>query len=155
KALSAAVLVDAHPVSSCPDRNAHVRALERAERLERDTERLERRIRGRTESLARQFDRVLRVLEAGGDVQGRSLTANGEQLARIYHEADLLVAEALRSELLDGLDAPALAGLASTFTYETRGPGTGPAPSIPSAALRERWAHVEYLARELNLTEEE
>ena len=42
---------------------------------------IERRIRGRTESLARQFDRVLRVLEAWGYVDGWSLTDAGEQLA--------------------------------------------------------------------------
>ena len=42
---------------------------------------LERRIQGRTESLARQFDRVLRVLEAWGYVDGWSLTEAGEQLA--------------------------------------------------------------------------
>ncbi|HSS10094.1 MAG TPA: DEAD/DEAH box helicase, partial [Acidimicrobiales bacterium] len=54
----------AHPVAGCPDLRQHLRAAERAERLARDADRLERRIRGRTESLARQFDRVLRVLEA-------------------------------------------------------------------------------------------
>ena len=36
-----------------------MRAAASAERLEREVARLERRVRGRTESLARQFDRVL------------------------------------------------------------------------------------------------
>ncbi|MDQ1491250.1 MAG: ATP-dependent helicase HelY, partial [Actinomycetota bacterium] len=53
-----------HPVAGCPDLATHLRYAERAERLARDVERLEGRIRGRTESLARQFDRVLRVLES-------------------------------------------------------------------------------------------
>ena len=73
---------------------ARVRAAERVERLERDRARLERRVRGRTESLARQFDRVLRVMGAWGYVDGWSLTEAGEMLARLYHETDLLVAEA-------------------------------------------------------------
>ncbi|MFN2503278.1 MAG: DEAD/DEAH box helicase [Acidimicrobiales bacterium] len=144
-----------HPVHACPDRRRHLRALERAERLEKDVERLERRIRGRTESLARQFDRVLRVLEAWGYVEEWSLTPSGEQLTRIYHECDLLVAEALRTGLFDDLDATSVAALASAFTYETRRPGTSPPPWFPSARVKRRWADLERLAAELNQVEDE
>jgi ATP-dependent RNA helicase HelY len=144
-----------HPVARCPDALAHVRAAERADRVERDAQRLEQRIRGRTESRARQFDRVLRVMEAWGYVDGWALTSEGEQLARIYHEADLLVAEVLRSGLFDALSPAEVAALASTFTFEHRGPTTPPAPRFPTARLRERWAHVEHLARELNLAEDD
>ena len=107
--------------------------LERADRLARDAERLERRIRGRTESLARQFDRVLRVLEAWGYVDGWSLTAAGQRLARVYHEADLLVAECLQQGLLDGLDA-ARAGRAGLGLHlRGPGPGRGAAAGSPAA----------------------
>ena len=99
------------------------------ERFERDQQRTERRVRGRSESLARQFDRVLRVLEAWGYVDGWQLTETGEQLARLYTETDLLLAEALREELLDGLRPPELAAVVSCFTYERRGPeGQNPMP---------------------------
>jgi ATP-dependent RNA helicase HelY len=144
-----------HPVAACSRAAAHVRAAERVGRLRGDVDRLERRIRGRTESLARQFDRVLRILEAWGYIDGWSLTPAGERLARIYHEADLLVAECVEAGLLDGLDPAAVAGLASAFTYETRGPGAGPAPWFPSGKVRHRWTEIERLARELNLAEEE
>ncbi|HEX9547422.1 MAG TPA: DEAD/DEAH box helicase, partial [Acidimicrobiales bacterium] len=93
--------VAVHAVAECPDLRQHLKAADRAERLARDAERLERRIRGRTESLARQFDRVLRVLEAWGYVDGWALTDAGRRLARTYHESDLLVAEALARGLLD------------------------------------------------------
>jgi ATP-dependent RNA helicase HelY len=144
-----------HPVAACPDAAAHVRAAERAARLAGDVERVEKRIRGRTESLARQFDRVLRVLEAWGYVEGWGLTAAGERLARVYHEADLLVAECIETGLLDGLDPAAVAGLVSVFTYETRGPGPGPAPWFPSGRVRHRWLEIERLGTELNAAEEE
>ncbi|MDP8938155.1 MAG: RNA helicase, partial [Actinomycetota bacterium] len=144
-----------HPVAGCPDVRRHLRAAERAERLEKDLRRLERRIRGRTESLARQFDRVLRVLEAWGYVDGWSLTPAGEQLTRIYHECDLLVAEALRAGLFDDLDATAVAALASAFTYTARRPGTGPEPWFPSARFKRRWADLEQLATQLNAAEDE
>jgi len=147
--------VEEHPVAGCPDVRRHLRAAERVERLEKDLRRLERRIRGRTESLARQFDRVLRVLEAWGYVDGWSLTPAGEQLTRIYHECDLLVAEALQAGLFDGLDATAVAGLASAFTYSARRSGTGPEPWFPSAGFKRRWADLERLAAQLNEAEDE
>ncbi|MEW6154608.1 MAG: DEAD/DEAH box helicase [Actinomycetota bacterium] len=147
-----------HPVHTCPDRRRHVRALERAERMEKDIRRLERTIAGRTESIARQFDRVLRVMGAFGYVDEWSLTAGGELLTRIYHECDLLVAEAVRAGLFDGLDPAAVAALASAFTYETRGPAASaarPAPWFPSARVKRRWAELEKLARDLNQAEDE
>jgi ATP-dependent RNA helicase HelY len=143
-----------HPVAGCPDLRQHLRAAERAERLARDSERLERRIRGRTESLARQFDRVLRVLEAWGYVDGWALTAAGERLAGLYHEADLLVVECLQQGLLDGLRPSELAALVSVFTYEARGPGAV-APGFPAQPLRERWARIDRLASELNDAEDD
>ena len=147
-----------HPVHQCPERRRHLRALERAERLEKDVRRLERRIEGRTESLARQFDRVLRVMSAFGYVEDWKLTAAGEQLTRIYHECDLLIAEAVRTGLFDDLDPSALAALASAFTYETRGPpgaAARPAPWFPSARVKRRWAEMEKLASDLNQVEDE
>jgi ATP-dependent RNA helicase HelY len=156
QALEIAVQAEAHPCAACPDLRSHLRAAERAVRLAADAVRLERSIRGRTESLARQFDRVLRILEAWGYIDGWALTPSGERLARLYHECDLLVAEALDTGQLDGLDAAATAALVSAFTYEARGPaGTGPAPWFPSRRVRERWTAIEELATELNRSEQE
>ena len=152
--MAAAEAAATHLVATCPDLRRHLRAADRAERLVRDSERLERRIRGRTESLARQFDRVLRVLEAWGYVDGWALTSAGERLARTYHEADLLVAECLQQGLLDGLDPPGLAAVASVFTYEARGQGEG-AAGFPNAEAKQRWEEVSGVAVELNRAEEE
>jgi len=143
------------PVAACPDLRRHLRGAERADRLEKDLRRLERRIQGRTESLARQFDRVLRVLETWGYVDGWSLTEGGEVLGRLYHECDLLLAEALGNGLFDGLDAMSVAALASTFTYEARRPEGRPDPWFPSTTLEGRWTELERLADELNAVESE
>ena len=116
---------------------------------------VERQVRGRSDSLARQFDRVLRILEAWGYVQDWQLTPAGERLRSLYHESDLLIAECLRSGLLDGLTAPEVAGLASTFTFEARGPAPAPTAWFPKGPLRDRFGQVERIARELNLAEEE
>jgi ATP-dependent RNA helicase HelY len=153
-ALAQATAAAAHPVASCPDARTHIRALERADRLTRDVERLERRVKGRMESLARQFDRVLRVLEAWGYVDGWLLTEAGERLARLYHESDLLVAECAGQGLLDGLDPAELAGLVSVFTYEARS-AAEPAIWFPTPRVRHRWLEIDRLAAELNRAEEE
>ena len=153
-ALSQAAAAEEHPVAYCPDARAHLRALDRADRFARDVERLERRVRGRLESLARQFDRVLRVLEAWGYVDGWSLTDNGARLARIYHESDLLIAECLAQGVLDGLSEAEMAAAVSVFTFESRGQEVGNA-WFPTPRLRRRWGQISQLVAELNAAEDD
>jgi ATP-dependent RNA helicase HelY len=135
--------LEAHPVASCAELPIHRRAANQLERLERERGQLERQVRGRSASLARLFDRVLQLLEHYGYLDGWALTPAGEQLTRIYHEADLVIAECMRAGVFDGLDAPSVAGLASAFTFEARGPGDNPVPWFPNAELRRRWATIE------------
>jgi ATP-dependent RNA helicase HelY len=152
-AMAQAAAAAAHDVAACPDARAHLRALDRADRLQREAERLVRRIKGRTDSLARQFDRVLGVLETLGYVDGWRLTPSGERLARVYHESDLLIASAIDAGLFDGLDAVDLAGFASCFTYETRG-GAEAQPSLPAGRLGDRLRALDGIAQRLNGAEE-
>jgi ATP-dependent RNA helicase HelY len=146
-----------HPVAGCPDLGTHLRYAERAERLARDVDRLERRIRGRTESLARQFDRVLRVLDSWGYIEAWQLTDAGEMLTRLYSETDLLLAESLREGLLDGLDAPSVAAVCSVFSYETRGPDQGAQQRVrfPNRRVRDRVTEIERISRDLSVVEDE
>ena len=143
-----------HPVATCPDRDTHLRALAQLDRIASERSDLTRQVRSRTESLARRFDRVLRLLEAWGYLDGWALTERGEVLARTYHECDLLIAEALTSGLLDGLDPASLAGLVSSFTFEHRGPTQPAAPWFPTSTTRERFAAIEQLANEINADED-
>jgi ATP-dependent RNA helicase HelY len=148
----------AHPVAADRERDARVEAAASADQLERDVARLERRVRGRSESLARQFDRVLRVLEAWGYVEDWSLTEWGRLLAHLYTETDLAVAESLREGLLDGLEAPDLAALVSCFTFERRGPDAGrrlQPDRWPTEELATRWRRIERVARDLNHNEDD
>ena len=111
---------------------------------------MRRRISGQTESLARQFDRVLGLLESWGYLDGWSLTHRGEALVRLFHESDLLLAEVLEKGLFDDLAPAALAGLASCFTYEHRSPEPPPPPWFPDASLQRRFARIDQIARRLN-----
>jgi ATP-dependent RNA helicase HelY len=112
--------LSAHPVHDCPEREDHERWMLRIEDLQRETEALRKRVRRRTETLARTFEQVVEVLETFGYVEDGAVTAKGERLARIYNESDLLVAEALDGGVFDGLAAPELAAVVSTLVFETR-----------------------------------
>lgn len=127
---------------------------DRATRLEREIRQLQERASARQGSVARRFDDVLAVLVARGYVVDWSLTDAGEMLARIFHESDLLVAEAVRTGLLDGLDAPTVAGLVSVFVYEHRSPTPPERPWFPSRAAADRWRAIEQLSAVLQLEEE-
>ena len=148
--MAAARAAAAHPVAACPDAEKHVRAVSQIEKLEADVTRRERAIRQRSESLARQFDRVLQILDEWRYVEGWALTAAGERLCRIYHECDLLIADCLEDSLFDSLDDAEVAAVASMFTYEFRGQGTPPEGIFPTAEIRRRWETIERRANELN-----
>jgi ATP-dependent RNA helicase HelY len=166
KALQRAEEVDRkakeHPCHRCPDRGEHERWASKASKLERELKGLERRIRSRTETLGRQFDRVLRVLEQLGYVKGFRLTDRGERLARIYGDGDVVVAEMLANGLLDGLSPSETAALVSTLVYESRErtPRTGELPTGDLAAryrrLEDLWRHVRKAeeAHQVELTRE-
>ncbi|MFM7718378.1 MAG: hypothetical protein ACKO8G_02645 [Actinomycetota bacterium] len=109
-----------HPCQACPDRETHERWAARADRLAEQVEGLDRRIRTRTETLARRFDRVLAVLQTLGYVDGSAILPKGEMLSRIYGEADLLVAEAIGDGVLDDLPPAEAAAVVSTLVHESR-----------------------------------
>jgi ATP-dependent RNA helicase HelY len=148
-------LLAEHPVHDCPDRDRHTRALAQLGRARREMQGMERDVRSRTESLARRFEKVLQLLEAWGYLDGWALTGRGKVLIRTYHESDLLVAEAMASGVLDGLDPAELAALVSCFSYEHRGPGPAPPPQFPSRLVRLRWGDLEQLADDLRADEDE
>ena len=56
----------AHPCHACPDREDHDRWAQRWFKLDRDAATLRRRVETRTNTVARQFDRVCEVLTALG-----------------------------------------------------------------------------------------
>ncbi|MFT3854679.1 MAG: DEAD/DEAH box helicase [Ilumatobacteraceae bacterium] len=144
-----------HPVTEDPDLDERLRLAAHAERVRGEVEELRRRVRGRGQSVARDFDRVLRVLASWGYVDGWQLTDAGRILARTFHECDLLIVEALRQGLLDDLEPAQLAGLVSVFVYEHRSPEPPPAPWFPSPRARRRWQQIAALSDELLEVEEE
>ena len=122
--------IAAHPCHDCPDRESHARWAERYLTLERDTAEQRRRIESRTNTVARQFDRVCDVLEALGYLEGDVVTDDGLRLQRLYSELDLLVSECLRTGVWAGLTPGQLAAVLSGLTFESR-IDDPPAPQFP------------------------
>jgi len=143
----------AHPVHAVPDREDRVRVAERWLRSVREADALHHKMADRTGSLTRQFDRTCDVLEELGylvpeiaplvpadtEVVGAEddvplVTDEGRRLARIWSEADLLVAECLRSGAWAGLNPAELAAATSALVFEAR--RDNPAlPAVPAGKV--------------------
>ena len=144
-----------HPVEDDPDLKHRLKAAAQADRIAREVEELRSRVKGRSQSIARDFDRVLGILEAWGYVDGWQLTEAGTMLARTFHESDLLVVESVRQGLLDDLDPATMAGVVSVFVYEHRSPDAPPLPWFPNNSVRKRWLQIAALSADLQHIENE
>ncbi|HEV7184609.1 MAG TPA: DEAD/DEAH box helicase [Leifsonia sp.] len=152
-----------HPCHRCSDREQHARWAERWWKLKRETDALSAQIRSRTGAVAKVFDRVSDILlELGyltreGDTT--DLTIHGRTLKRIYGERDLLVAECLRRNLWNQLDAPSLAAMACALVFEPRrDEGLAHERSLPRGVFRpafdktiEAWSRLDDLERDNKL----
>jgi len=142
----------AHPCHACPDRESHARWAERWWRVRRETDGVARTVEGRTNTVARTFDRVCELLVDLGYLTGggAAVTAQGDILKRLYTEKDLLAAECLRLGLWKRLDPPSLAAIVSTLVHEPRRDDGDVSPRMPGDDVREaydamvgRWSQLE------------
>ncbi|HET6777218.1 MAG TPA: DEAD/DEAH box helicase [Actinomycetota bacterium] len=146
-------LASRHPCHACPDRPTHERWAVRASQVEQRLRGIERRVRTRTETLARQFERVLGVLEELGYVSDFAILPKGDVLSRIYGEGDILVAEALGEGLVTGLSPAETAALVSTVVYESRERVPRQA-DMPTADTAERYQRLDRLWRRIRRSED-
>jgi ATP-dependent RNA helicase HelY len=144
----------AHPCHGCAEREDHARWAERWHRLRRDTDALEQRVRNRTGTISRTFDRVCALLDQLGYLDGDTVTPPGQRLARVYGELDLLTAEALTSGLFDGLTAAELAACVSALVYESRERDDS-SPRLPGGNARHVLSELTRLWGQLDELEKE
>ncbi|HEY8621084.1 MAG TPA: DEAD/DEAH box helicase [Dermatophilaceae bacterium] len=142
----------AHPCHGCPEREDHARWAERWWRLRRETDAVGRTVEGRTNTVARTFDRICELLVELGYLTegGAGVTSQGDTLKRLYTEKDLLAAECLRHGIWKRLDPPSLAAIVSTLVYEPRGNDAEVSPRMPNDDVSEafdamvrRWSQLE------------
>ncbi|MEV4873021.1 DEAD/DEAH box helicase [Streptomyces syringium] len=145
----------AHPCHGCNEREDHARWAERYHRLQRDTRQLERRIQGRTNTIARTFDRICALLTDLGYLRADEVTDDGRRLARLYGELDLLASECLRDGVWDGLGPAELAACASALVYEARAADDAVAPKLPTGAAKDALGEMVRIWGRLDALEEE
>ncbi|MBT2399041.1 RNA helicase [Streptomyces sp. ISL-100] len=126
----------AHPCHGCDEREDHARWAERYHRLQRDTKQLERRIEGRTNTIARTFDRIYALLTELDYLRGDAATEHGKRLARLYGELDLLASECLREGVWEGLKPAELAACVSALVFEARQADDAVAPKVPTGPVK-------------------
>ncbi|SEJ04668.1 ATP-dependent RNA helicase HelY [Arthrobacter sp. yr096] len=130
----------AHPCHGCSEREDHARWSERWWKLRRETDGLVRQIQGRTNTIAKTFDRVCDVLSVYGyletsDAGQVAISADGQRLRRIYGEKDLLISQTIRRGAINDLDAAELASFASCLVYQAKREDRGLRPKMPSVSL--------------------
>jgi len=152
-------LIRAHPCHGCDEREVHARWAERYQRLVKETRGLERRVENRTNSIARQFDRVCAILSRLGyltsDDDTATVTDAGKMLQRLYNDMDLVAAECLRQGLWSGLSVPELAACASVLVFESRQADDAVPPRLPPGRVKEVLAQTVTLWGELSQLEAE
>ncbi|RKR30275.1 DEAD/DEAH box helicase [Arthrobacter oryzae] len=146
----------AHPCHGCSEREDHARWSERWWKLRQETDGLIRQIQGRTNTIAKTFDRVCGVLTGYGyletsDTGVLSISADGQRLRRIYGEKDLLISQSLRMGAFNDLDAAEIAALASALVYQAKREDRGLRPKMPSISLE---SAVDTVVREWSALED-
>ena len=146
----------AHPCHGCSEREDHARWSERWWKLRQETDGLIRQIQGRTNTIAKTFDRVCGVLSSYGylettDSGALEISPDGQRLRRIYGEKDLLISQSLRLGAFSDLDAAEIAALASVLVYSAKREDRGLRPKMPSVSLE---SAVDVVVREWSALED-
>lgn len=160
--------VHAHPVHAWEGREEMNRAAELYLKAQRRLAFEQEDSADNRESLSAQFNRILALLEeldyvdlTHGLSQGEqgpvftdaSITLEGERLARVHHESDLLIAQCLRRGIWDSLDPAELAAAASTCVFENRKETSGEI-ALPTEPLENAIGHTLRIYKELAADEQ-
>jgi ATP-dependent RNA helicase HelY len=137
-----------HGVSQDPELRRRLIAAKSADRIDSELTIMEARINKSVQSVSAKFDELVQLMQRRGYVSAWNLTDQGRTLARIFHELDLVVAEALTDGLFDDLNPAELASLLSTFVYEFRRAEDPPRPIIPTT-LASRWKTLQALSNKI------
>ena len=143
----------AHPSHGCAEREVHARWGERYQKLRKEIDAAVAQIEGRTNQVAKVFDRICLLLTDLGYLQPADddleITPAGQRLAKIYGERDLLIAECINRGAWSKLDAPSLAAMATALVYEMRRDEGEFEPKLPKGPFREALEATEAIQLEL------
>ncbi len=149
----------AHPCHGCPEREQHQTWANRWNKLRAETDKNIAKIQGRTNTIARTFDRIINLLSDFGYVENDEVTEPGQSLRRIYGDRDLLVSMLLQSGLMDEMSPEDLAGLAALLVFESSAEDQVFQPAMPTDMLQgaldvvdEHWYSLQQAEHAADLT---
>ena len=119
-----------------------------ADRIRDEISRMEAALVSEKHSVGSSFDVVLALLGEMGFVKGWALTSKGSVLAGVFHECDLLIAEAINEGIFNGLGPTDLAAALSCVVFERRGGDQDDSP-LPSQACRATVERLEDLSMKI------
>jgi ATP-dependent RNA helicase HelY len=110
--------------------------------------------------IARTFDRVCKVLDELGYLDGDTVTPAGQRLTRLYSELDLLAAECLHRGVWEGLNPAELAACVSVLSFESRKQTEDAGPArLPKGPVRDvlntmarTWGELDHLEQRNGLS---
>jgi ATP-dependent RNA helicase HelY len=150
-----------HPCHGCSDRELHARWAERAAKLQKENDSLARRVEGRTNTIARQFDQICAVLVELGylepDGEDLTVTPDGARLGRLYTDRALVIAQSLRAGIWRDLTPPELVACVAALVFSSR-TDEETVPRLPNGRVRDvlaeqvhLWAGIEALESEFSV----
>ena len=148
-----AMATDTDSVTADPHFREKMRHADNADRIRRDIDRIEAELSSEAGTVAGMFDRVLGLLRDRGFIDGWSLTPAGTILSGVFHECDILVAEALERGCFDGLGVADLAGSVASLVYERRSSDDVDHP-FPSERVKQVVEQLEDLSLDIRDAEE-
>ena len=140
-------------ITADPRLRERMRHADNADRIRRDIERIEAQLQDEAGSVAAVFERVLQLLRTRGFIDGWSLTPSGTVLSGIFHECDILIAEAIERGFFDDLGVADLAGVVAALVYERRASDDIDHP-FPSDKVKKVVERLEDLSLEIRDAEE-
>ena len=143
----------AHPCHQCSDRENHARWGERYHRLRKEIDQSIAHLESRTGQVAKIFGRICDLLTELDYLKQTNdeyeVTKAGLQLAKIYGERDLLIAQCLKAGAWKNLDAASMAAMAACLVYEARGEESELEPKLPRGAFADALSQTEAIQEQL------
>lgn len=112
--------------------------------LNKDRERLNQRIRAKSESLSNAFENICRLLSDLDYLdKNSSVTKKGKLLSGLYLDKDLLLAETIYKGIINDLSLPDFGSVLSTFVFESRLFTNFKQISVPSKPVKDALIQIE------------
>lgn len=141
-------------VGGCDRLPQHLAAIKEVERIDRKIAKQRARHDRRQGALLAEFDAVVDILHDQGFATNWRLSSKGDVLTQVHGEAEAVLAEALSTGVLEGLDGVELASTLSTLVYETRRVGASGSFRWPNKRVRRASIRLDQLASALRNVEQ-